>query len=109
MTFPRILIIDDLYGRKPPNRDREDLCLRLGLKDITLDYDSKIRPEKIPDPVAEVVFCSGQVEAGNVMENDLSGTLDIWSADGGETGLTGLLSFLISISRQDPLELMENL
>ncbi|OEU80318.1 MAG: hypothetical protein BA873_08065 [Desulfobulbaceae bacterium C00003063] len=77
MTFPRILIIDDLYGRKPPNRDREDLCLRLGLKDVTLDYDGKIRPEKIPDLVAEVVFCSGQVETGGVMENDLSGTLEL--------------------------------
>lgn len=77
MTFPRILIIDDLYGRKPPNRDREDLCLRLGLKDVTLDYDGKIRPEKIPDLVAEVVFCSGQVKTGGVMENDLSGTLEL--------------------------------
>jgi DNA-binding NtrC family response regulator len=77
MKLPRILIIDDLYGRKPPNRDREDLCLRLGLKDITLDYDGKIRPEKILDPVAEVVFCNGQVETSGVMENDLSGTLDI--------------------------------
>jgi len=77
MKLPRILIIDDLYGRKPPNRDREDLCLRLGLKDISLDYDGKIRLEKIPDPVAEVVFCNGQLEAGGVMENDLSGTLDM--------------------------------
>lgn len=77
MKLSRILIIDDLYGRKPPNRDREDLCLRLGLKDITLDYDGKIRSEKISDPVAEVVFCSGQVETGGVMENDLSGTLDM--------------------------------
>lgn len=77
MKLPRILIIDDLYGRKPPNRDREDLCIRLGLKDITSDYDGKIRPEKISDPVAEVVFCNGQVETDSVMENDLSGTLDI--------------------------------
>ena len=77
MKLPRILIIDDLYGRRPPNRDREDLCLRLGLKDVTLDYDDKIRPEKIPDPVAEVVFCSGQAETNGVMENDLSGTLDM--------------------------------
>lgn len=77
MKLPRILIIDDLYGRKPPNRDREDLCIRLGLKDITPDYDCKIRPEKIPDPVAEVLFYSGQVETGGVMENDLSGTLDM--------------------------------
>lgn len=84
MKLPRILIIDDLYGRKPPNRDREDLCLRLGLKDITPDYDDKIRMEKISDPVAEVVFCSGHMETGGVMENDLSGTLDIvrsgWSS-----------------------------
>lgn len=77
MKLPRILIIDDLYGRKPPNRDREDLCLRLGLKDITLDYDGKIRLEKIPDPVAEVVFCSGQVETDGVVENDLSSTLNM--------------------------------
>jgi DNA-binding NtrC family response regulator len=84
MKLSRILIIDDLYGRKPPNRDREDLCLRLGLKDITSDYDGKIRPEKISDPVAEVVFCNGQVETGGVMKNDLSGTLDMvrsgWSS-----------------------------
>ena len=77
MKLPMILIIDDLYGRRPPNRDREDLCIRLGLKDVTLDYDGKIRPEKIPDPVAEVVFCSGQVETDGVMGNDLSGTLDM--------------------------------
>lgn len=77
MKLPRILIIDDLYGRKPPNRDREDLCLRLGLKDVTLDYDDKIKPEKIPDPVAEVVFCSGQVETDGVVENDFSSTLNM--------------------------------
>lgn len=77
MKLPRILIIDDLYGRKPPNRDREDLCLRLGLKDITQDYDDKIRLERIFDPVAEVVFCNGQIETDGVMENDLSGTLNM--------------------------------
>lgn len=82
MKLPRILIIDDLYGRRPPNRDREDLCFRLGLKDITLDYDGKIRPEKISDPVAEVLFYSGQVGTGGVMENDLSGTLDIVRSGG---------------------------
>lgn len=77
MTPPRILIIDDLYGRKPPNRDREDLCIRLGLKDVTGDYDSKSRPEEVPDSVAEAVFCSGQVETDGVMENDLSATIDM--------------------------------
>ena len=77
MPLPRILIIDDLYGRKPPNRDREDLSIRLGLKDISRDHDGKARPEYIPDPVAEVVFWSGQVEIDGMMENDLSGTLDM--------------------------------
>jgi DNA-binding NtrC family response regulator len=77
MKLPSILIIDDLYGRKPPNRDREDLCLRLGLKDLTKDYHGKTMPEKIHDPVAEVTFCSGQAEANGVVENDLSGTLEL--------------------------------
>ena len=77
MKLPRILIIDDLYGRKPPNRDREDLCFRLGLKDITKDYHGKTTPEKIHAPVAEVIFCSGQAETNGVVENDLSGTLEV--------------------------------
>lgn len=76
-VLPRILIIDDFYGRKPPNPDREDLCLRLGLKDITGDEVGNGAPETIPHPLAEAVFCRGQVETGGSVENDLPGTLEV--------------------------------
>ena len=43
MTPTWILIIDDLYGRKPSNRDREDLCIRLGLK-VDVPHAAILKP-----------------------------------------------------------------
>jgi transcriptional regulator with AAA-type ATPase domain len=78
--LPRILVIDDAYGRPfrdRRNTDREDLCVRMGLKDITGDEVGKGAPETIRDPLAEVVFCRGQVETGRSVENDLPRTLEV--------------------------------
>jgi len=78
--LPRILIIDDVYGRTfsdRRNRDREDLCFRLGIQDISGDEVDKGTPERIHDPVAEAVFCSGQIAKNGQFENDLSGTLEL--------------------------------
>ncbi|MFQ6042928.1 MAG: hypothetical protein ACE5PV_18915, partial [Candidatus Poribacteria bacterium] len=73
--LPRVLVIDDLYGRS--NEDREDFCVRMGLKDITNGEVSKGAPETIPNPLAEGVFCRGQVETGGHVENDLPGTFEV--------------------------------
>ncbi len=78
--LPKVLVIDDIYGRTFPdrrNKDREDLCVRMGLKDITNDEEGKGAPETIPNPLAEVVFCRGQVETEGRVENDLPGTLEV--------------------------------
>jgi DNA-binding NtrC family response regulator len=71
---PRILVIDDIYGatRDGRNRDRESFCFRAGIADITGDISS----ENLKDPIAEGNFCSGQVQVGESIENDLSGTLE---------------------------------
>lgn len=98
---PRILWIDDLYGktRNGHNRHRDTLCSRLGLKDITGDCipqaeqkprskpllvvdDREVtdttRKEKDEDEVvADVIFCRGQVEVSNEVRNDFSGTLEM--------------------------------
>ena len=41
-ALPRILIVDDVYGRSPGrrNRDRELFCARLGIADVTSDRDA---------------------------------------------------------------------
>ncbi len=81
--LPRILIIDDLFGRDLDdglNRERRDLCASLHLNDVTGDRTSSFNPQVIANPVAEVVFCRGQkpVRAmiGDRVENDLSSVLD---------------------------------
>lgn len=76
--LPRILIIDDLYGRevRGGNEDRAALCLQLRLQDITPGDAAGVR---IEEPLAQAVFCRGQspvaASAGAVVENDLPGTL----------------------------------
>ncbi|MCP5102353.1 MAG: hypothetical protein GY950_03190, partial [bacterium] len=65
--LPRILIIDDVYGKE--GKERINFCLRNGLK----DPDSQI---EIENPVAEAFFCRGQVERSGVVSNDLAGTLE---------------------------------
>lgn len=98
---PRILWIDDVYGKAENrrNRHRDTLCSRLGLQDITGDCLSQEEPEpklkpllviddrEINGPVdkenrddeviANVIFCRGQVEASGNVRNDLEGTLEV--------------------------------
>jgi len=77
MTIPKILIIDDQYGGvhsgDHQNRERAGLCYAVGLQDRTGD----VKAETIKDPVAEAVFCRGQIlENGRVL-NDLNGTMEV--------------------------------
>lgn len=78
--LPRILIIDDLFGRQikdQPNRDRANLCGMYGLEDVTGD-ESVSTGEEVVDPVAQVVFFRGQrplcADIGDTVENDLDAT-----------------------------------
>ena len=66
IELPRILIIDDIFGASLT--DRRNLCRNFGLIDITGD-DKK--SALIGEPIAEAVFCSGQVRVGNVVRNDV--------------------------------------
>lgn len=86
---PRILIIDDLFGRTHKdrrNREREGLCGLYLLQDITGDEEGKgTSTLKIKKPVAQAVFYRGQKpvcsSVGDTIENDLEGTLKV-IADG---------------------------
>ena len=71
--LPRILVIDDEYGRASGrrNRHRENFCSRLGLRDITGDVEA----EAIDAPLAEAVFCSAQRQADGYIENDVDSAL----------------------------------
>jgi len=75
MPLPRVLVIDDIYAAAIDrrNRDRESFCFRTGIVDVTGD----ISAEELKKPVAEGVFCSGQILENGKIENDLVGTLDL--------------------------------
>lgn len=66
MNPPRILVIDDQFGRIIS--DRRNLCLSFGLRDTTGD---DLTPEEIKDPVAESKFCSGQKIEKGFIKNDI--------------------------------------
>jgi transcriptional regulator with GAF, ATPase, and Fis domain len=66
--LPGILVIDDDYGKE--GKERDNFCLRTGLK----DPHSRINVE---NPLAEAIFCRGQVERSGKVINDLEGTLKI--------------------------------
>jgi len=75
MSLPRIIVIDDQYGgfrRGGRNRLRENFCLLAGLQDVTGDVSA----EQQGNPVAEAVFCRGQIEDGSKIGNDPEGTLE---------------------------------
>ena len=76
---PRILWIDDVYGRTQNgcNEDRDDLCSRLGLRNITERTDITQEGQDENKVVADVIFCRGQVKESNKVENDLDGTLKV--------------------------------
>lgn len=80
--FPRILIIDDLFGRNVldgRNADRENLCAHFLWKDVTDDAAAQASRQKVLKPTAEAIFYRGQVPTaagvGATVENDLHGTL----------------------------------
>ena len=70
---PRILIVDDVYGRADGerNRDRELFCARLGVRDTA----GAPAASQVDDPIADAVLISGQVRVGARLENDLEGVL----------------------------------
>ena len=98
---PRILWIDDVYGKAQNgrNKHRDRLCSRLGLRDITGDclsqeeLEPKLKPLLVIDDreingtvnkenredeiIADVIFCRGQVEVSGNVRNDLEGTLKV--------------------------------
>lgn len=73
MDLPRILVIDDVYGRPGRagrNTDRYDFCYRLKLVDVTGDENGSGEGQKIDKTVAEAAFCRGQVESDGTVRND---------------------------------------
>lgn len=86
--IPRVLVIDDQYGRvydgDERNREREGLCARFLLRDVTGDEEDKSPSLKVVEPIADAVFCRAQAPAravvGDVVENDLDGCLAVVEA-----------------------------
>lgn len=64
--LPRVLIIDDLYGSA--GNEQDNFCLRLGFK-------NPLSTLEVEEPIAEAVFCRGQVDTGGQVKNDPEGTL----------------------------------
>lgn len=82
--LPRLLIIDDVFGRNVPgghNRDRENLCAHFLLRDVTGDIASNTSRQKVLRPVADAVYFRGQSPSesavGTTVENDQQGTLNL--------------------------------
>lgn len=80
--LPRILIVDDLFGRNVPsvlNTDRESLCAHFLLQDASGDAAAAASQQKVLKPVADAIFSRGQLpvvaDTGSVVKNDLQGTL----------------------------------
>ena len=73
MDKPRILWIDDVYGKAQNGRDR--FCYSLGVNDIT--GDCLPQTEDDDEVIADVIFCRGQIEESGYVENDLEGTLEV--------------------------------
>lgn len=71
ITLPRILIIDDIFGSS--FTDRRNFCRNFFLADVRGD-DNK--PASIQEPVAEAVFCSGQIKENNKVKNDVEGCIN---------------------------------
>lgn len=69
--MPRILIIDDLFGSFP--LDRRNFCRNFHLADVTGDDNKAI---SLADPIAEAVFCSGQIRENNIVRNDVALALE---------------------------------
>ena len=79
-SLPKILVVDDFFGRtvEPRNRDRDYLCTRLGLVDVS---DDALRQDSVDveNAIAAAQFIRGQTpilaKLGDTVENDLTGVL----------------------------------
>jgi DNA-binding NtrC family response regulator len=76
--LPRLLVLDDLFGRviaDGPNTDRENLCATFLWQDASGDESAKASRQKVLKPVAEAAFCRSQTPAfakvGDTVQNDL--------------------------------------
>jgi DNA-binding NtrC family response regulator len=83
-SLPRILIIDDLFGRTLPhsrNEERANLCGQYLLRDLTNDEIGKGPVQLIKKPVAEVIFHRGQTpncsSIGDTIHNDLPSVIKL--------------------------------
>lgn len=84
MTLPRLLILDDLFGRVGPegrNSDRESLCAHFLWRDVTGDAATSASRQKVLKPIANAVFHRAQfpIESGvgAVVENDLVSAMNM--------------------------------
>lgn len=82
--LPRILILDDLFGRNVSggrNSDRENLCAHFLWQDVTGDAATKASRQEILKPTATAIFgraqTPGLADLGAVVENDLQGALGL--------------------------------
>ena len=58
-VLPRVLVIDDLFGREvpnAPNRERENLCGKFLLQEESKQGRSKVSRFEIPEPLARASF-----------------------------------------------------
>lgn len=90
---PRLLVIDDLFGRvlaDRRNEERASLCAQLLLADISDDGGGSRSSQVVHRPLAEAVFYRGQGPAcavlGDTVENDLDGCMRVirsgWASRG---------------------------
>ena len=91
--LPRLLIIDDLFGRNLSsgrNTDRENLCAHFLWKDVTNDEAAKASQQNVLKPTAEAVFCRSQLPicavVGDTIENDIHVAMQVvkrgWYVEG---------------------------
>lgn len=82
--LPRLLIVDDLFGRSlhdRRNEERASLCGQYLLEDVTGDQVQRGPQQRIKNPIAQAVFHRGQrplrARVGDLVENDLEEVLRV--------------------------------
>lgn len=82
-ALPRILVIDDLFGRttaRGSNPERSSLCAQLRLIDRTDDARFDPAPQTVREPIAEAVFLRGQrpvmARVGDIVENSVDDIIE---------------------------------